>query len=159
MDESRFSWTEAVLLLAIAAMIVVIARPGIVRGRRAVNEEEAIAALRTLATVEVSYHNRHPSVGYTCSLEELLKERLIDRELGTGTRAGYRLSASGCRAPEPPAAKGKKPVAGAIVEYQWFADPVDAESGTRHFCIDQTKTLRASDIYSGQSCLTLGSEP
>jgi competence protein ComGC len=150
MGETRASFVEIVLVAGIAAMILVIARPGIVRDRKQVNEEEAIGALRTLATVEPHYHNRHPSTGYTCSLHELLKDGLIDPRLASGTRSGYRLWSAGCRSSD---SKSK-----ANTEFQWFADPLDAQSGTRHFCVDQSKVLRASDIYSGQSCLTLGLE-
>lgn len=150
MSEARISWLEVVLLVAIAALIVVIAVPGIVRNRRSVNEEEAASALRTLDTVEASYHNRHPAIGFTCSLAELYKEGLIDARLASGTRSGYRLTATGCRSGNPKAQ--------AITEYQWFADPITPATGTRHFCTDNTKAVRASDTQAGQSCLVMGSE-
>lgn len=150
MSDSRFSWFEVALLAAIAGMIVVIARPGILRSQVAVNEEEAIAALRTLAAVEGRYHNTYPSAGYTCSLEELYRVGFIDRELASGTRSGYRLTSSGCRSGNP---KSK-----ANTEYQWFADPVAGSTGTRHFCLDQTKAVRASDVEAGQDCLARGAE-
>jgi len=150
MTSSRTPWIEILLLAAIAGMIVVIARPGILRNRRAVNEEEAIAALRTLAAVEMRYHNVHPTIGYTCSLDDLYKAGLIDRELAAGVRSGYRLTPGTCRSGDP---KAK-----ANTEYQWFADPVDNASGTRHFCLDQSKAVRGSDIDSGQDCLVRGAE-
>jgi type II secretory pathway pseudopilin PulG len=150
MSEARLSWLEVVLLIAIAAMVVVIAVPGIVRNRRSVNEEEAVGALRTLDTVEASYYNRHPAGGFTCSLAELYKEGLVDARLASGTRSGYRLTGSGCRSGNP---RSK-----AITEYQWFADPMTPATGTRHFCTDQTKVLRSSDTQAGQSCLVMGSE-
>ena len=150
MSESRIPWIELLLLALIAIMIVVIARPGIVRSRAAVNEEEAIAALRTLAAVEMRYHNAHPATGYTCSLDELHSAGLIDRELAAGTRSGYKLTAGTCRSGDPKAR--------ANTEYQWFADPVDNAAGTRHFCLDQTKAVRASDLDSGQDCLVRGAE-
>lgn len=161
MSQDRISWVEVALVLAIVALVVVIARPGLVRGRRAVNEEEAIGALRTLAVVEERYQNRHPSTGFTCSLDELLHEGLIDRALASGARSGYRLSATGCVGaaprPGPKAAQEPRPAPPAT-EYQWFADPLNPEAGTRHFCVDQTKVLRASDTYSGQDCLVMGAE-
>lgn len=147
---SRTPWIELLLLAAIAGMIVVIARPGILRSRVAVNEEEAIAALRTLAAVEARYHNLYPTAGYTCSLDDLFKAGYIDRELASGVRSGYKLTSGACRSGDP---KAK-----ANTEYQWFADPVDNASGTRHFCLDQTKAVRASDLDSGQDCLVRGSE-
>jgi competence protein ComGC len=150
MGENRVSWVEIVLLLAIVLLIVVIATPGLLRKRRAVNEEEAIAALRTLNTVEGIYASRHPATGYTCSLQDLANDLLIDSKLGSGTRAGYRLSSAGCRSTDP-----KSKVA---TEYVWFADPVNAETGTRHFCADQTMTVRASE-RGGNDCLNAGSEP
>jgi competence protein ComGC len=150
MDEGRVTWIEVALVTVIVAMLVVIAVPGVLRSRKAVNEEEAIGALRTLATVEVLFHNRRPSAGYTCSLDDLFQQGLIDARLASGTRSGYRLSSTGCRSGDP---KSK-----ANTEYQWFADPVNAETGTRHFCVDHTKVLRASDTHAGQDCLVMGSE-
>lgn len=147
-NDRRFPWLEVVLLLAIAGMIVVIAVPGILVSRRSVNESEAVGALRTLYTVEVSYNNRHPATGYTCSMKDLFDEGLVDSRLGTGTHSGYRFSADKCHAATP---KG-----GPIVDYEWYADPINAEMGTRHFCTDQRKVIRASDVYSGHDCLTLG---
>ena len=150
MDERRVSWIEVVLLLAIVLLIVVIATPGLLRKRRAVNEEEAIAALRTLNTVEGIYSNRHPATGFTCSLQDLGRDALIDAKLASGTRAGYRLSSSGCRSTDP---RSK-----VVTEYIWFADPVNAETGTRHFCTDQSKIVRASES-GGSECLNGNSEP
>ena len=150
MGESRVSWVEIVLLLAIVLLIVVIAVPGLLRQRRAVNEEEAISALRALNTVEGIYSNRHPATGYTCSLQDLKNDALLDAKLASGTRSGYRLSSTGCRSTDP---KSK-----VVTEYIWFADPVNAETGTRHFCTDQTKTVRASES-GGSECLNSGSEP
>ena len=150
MSAARITWIEVVLLAAIAVMIVIIAVPGIVRNRRSVNEEEAVGALRTLDVVEVSYHNRHPATGFTCSLDELYKEGLIDAKLASGTRSGYRLTGTGCRSGNPKAQ--------AITEYQWFADPITPATGTRHFCTDNTKVVRASDTQAGPSCLVMGSE-
>jgi hypothetical protein len=150
MGDRRLTVIEIALLVGIAAMIFVIARPGVLRSRTAVNEQEAIGALRTLATVETHYNTRHPAAGFTCSLSELAKDGLIDAQIASGTRSGYRLTSAGCRTGDP---KTK-----ANVEFQWFADPVSAEMGTRHFCVDQSKVLRASDTSSGQGCLVMGSE-
>ena len=150
MDATRISWIEAGLLLAIVAMLAAIAVPGLVTGRRSVNESEAAGALLTLGTIEVSYSNRHPATGFTCSLDELYKDGLIDARIASGTRSGYRLSSAGCRSDNPKSA--------VITDYEWYADPVDAGSGTRHFCTDQRKVVRASDTYSGHDCLIFGNE-
>ncbi|MBI2683067.1 MAG: hypothetical protein HYX26_07630 [Acidobacteriales bacterium] len=150
MSETRVSWVEIALLLAIIAMVLFIAVPGLLTGRRSVNESEAASALRTLNTIEVSYHNRHPSVGFTCSLEELHKDGLIDAQLASGTRSGYRLTSSTCRSDS---SKSK-----VITEYEWYADPINREMGTRHFCTDQRGVIRASDTYSGHNCVVFGAE-
>ena len=150
MNMARSSWIEIGLLAAIVAMVTVIAVPGILVSKRSVNESEAVGALRSLNSAETSYSNRHPATGFTCSLQELSQERLIDARIASGLRSGYRLSASGCRSGTP-----KSTV---ITEYQWFADPVNAETGTRHFCTDQSSLVRGSDQRSGHDCLVLGSE-
>ena len=46
----------------------------------------------------------------------------------------------------------------AVTDYEWYADPVNSETGTRHFCADQRKVIRGSDVYSGHNCLVFGSE-
>src|SRR5438067_1249214 len=126
MSETRVSWIEIALLLAIAAMIFVIAVPGVLVGRRSVNESEAIGALRTLNTVETTYHDRHPATGYTCSLHDLSNDGLLDVKIASGTRSGYRLSSQSCRSGSPKSS--------VITDYEWYADPVNSETGTRHFC-------------------------
>ena len=148
--ERRFSWIEVLLLAAIVAMVTLVAVPGVLISRRSVNESEAVGALRTLNTVEGSYHNRHPAGGFSCSLDELYKEGLIDATIAAGTRSGYRLSAAGCRSDSTKS--------NVVTEYQWFADPVNQETGTRHFCTDQSKVVRGSDQRAGQDCLVFGSE-
>jgi type II secretory pathway pseudopilin PulG len=150
MDETRVSWVEIVLLMAIVAMLLVIALPGVLIGRRSVNESEAVGALRTLNTVETSYHDRHPATGYTCSLETLYSDGLIDAKIASGVRSGYRLSSQSCRSANPKSS--------VITEYEWYADPVNSETGTRHFCTDQRGVIHGSDAYSGHNCVVFGNE-
>jgi competence protein ComGC len=150
MSETRVSWIEIALLLAIAAMILVIALPGVLVGRRSVNESEAIGALRTLNTTESTYHDRHPATGYTCSLQNLYSDGLIDAKIASGTRSGYRLSSQSCRSGNP-----KSTV---ITDYEWYADPLNSETGTRHFCTDQRGVIHGSDVYSGHNCVVFGNE-
>jgi type II secretory pathway pseudopilin PulG len=150
MSTTRSSWIEIGLLAAIVALVTVIAVPGILVSKKSVNESAAVGALRSLNAAETSYYNRHPATGFTCSLEELGSERLIDPRTASGTRSGYRLWGSGCRSGTPKSA--------VITEYQWFADPVNQETGTRHFCTDQSALVRGSDQRSGPDCLVLGAE-
>ena len=150
MSETRTSWIELALVAAIAGMLLIVALPGLLSGKKPVNEEEAVAALRTLNTIEVSYQNRHPTKGFTCSLDELYQDGLIDAKIAGGTRSGYRLASSGCRS--------NSPKSSVITDYEWYADPVSSETGTRHFCTDQGGVIRGSDIYSRHDCVTFGSE-
>jgi competence protein ComGC len=150
MSEARVSWIEIALLLAIAAMILVIALPGVLVGRRSVNESEAVSALLTLNSVEKTYQNRHPAAGYTCSLENLSKDGLIDAKIASGVRSGYRLTSKSCRSGDPKS--------NVITEYEWYADPLSSEMGTRHFCTDQRGVIRGSDVYSGHNCAVFGTE-
>jgi hypothetical protein len=150
MSDTRASWIEIALLFAIAGMILVIALPGVLVGRRSVNESEAIGALRTLNTVENNYHDRHPATGYTCSLQDLSNDGLIDGKIASGTRSGYRLRSQSCRSGNPKSS--------VITDYEWYADPVNSETGTRHFCTDQRGVILGSDVYSGHNCIVFGSE-
>lgn len=148
MSRPRVSWIELALLAAIVAMLVVIARPELLRGPKPRNEAEAASALLTLARVEVVYSSRRPAQGFTCSLSELYEMGFIDARVASGAVAGYRLTAGTCR----PSAPDKT----AITEYQWFADPVSNATGTRHFCLDQSGVVRASVTDSGPMCLVNG---
>jgi competence protein ComGC len=150
MSETRVSWVEIVLLVAIVAMVLVIAIPGVLVGRRSVNESEAVGALRTLNTVESVYQNRHPASGYTCSLDDLFKDGLLDEKTASGIRSGYRLTSYGCRSDNPKS--------NVKTDYEWYADPVNSETGTRHFCTDQRGVVHGSDIYSGHNCVVFGNE-
>lgn len=53
--EHGFSWKGALILVAVLALAVIVAIPGLLRARMAANEGAAIGALRTIATSQYSF--------------------------------------------------------------------------------------------------------
>ena len=90
-------------------------------------EGTVISNMRTLATCEALYNN---TFGIYTDLQGLYKEDLIDSELASGHKQGYKYATFGT-----------------IDEYSFafIAVPISPELGKRHFYIDETGVIRASD--------------
>jgi len=82
-----FALMELTLVLAIIGLVAVFAIPNLVRSRMTANETSAVGNLRNLLSAEAKFLDRHNRYG---SLTELYTEGLIDSELATGQKAGYR---------------------------------------------------------------------
>lgn len=110
-----------------------------------------LRATRLIGLAENVYAQKHPDVGYTCNLVDLVNigkgmdgessYTFIDPELGTGSYNGYRFTLNGCNG---------KPAGG----YQVVAEPLNGTG--RAYCSDATRNLRASDDGRGPTCLTSG---
>ena len=109
-------------------------------------------SLRLIGLAENLYVQKHPEMGFTCSLAELVEigkgfdgengaYKFMSPEFAGGTYNGYRFALSGCT--------GKVPKA-----FQVIAEPVSGKG--RAYCSDQTRDLRASEDGSGATCLATG---
>lgn len=138
-----------IFFIPVILIIAAIAIPNLLRARMAANESSAVASIHTLAVAEVSYSAAHGDRGFTCSLSDLEKDRLINRQLVSGQRNGYRFELLHCS----PGASG-----GANAKYEVVAYPQIAnQSGVRAFCSDESGVIRVDSNGSPQACLEKGS--
>ncbi len=94
-----FSLIEVLVVIAVILIIAALAIPNFQRSKMRANEASAVAALRTIATAEVSYQTTYQQ-GYSPSLDALkpppagtqpnaAAAGLIDSVLASGIRGGY----------------------------------------------------------------------
>jgi prepilin-type N-terminal cleavage/methylation domain-containing protein len=94
-----FSLIELLIVVAVILTIAAIAIPNFMRSKRAANESSAVASLRTLATVQVTYDSTYQS-GFAPTLASLgppaggapptaANAGLIDVVLAGGVKSGY----------------------------------------------------------------------
>ena len=151
-----FSLIELLIVIAIILVIAAIAIPNLMRSRIAANEASSVGSLRTLNTAEVTYFTSYNS--YTCTLASLgppsgsnpvssAAAAIIDTSLASGSKSGYTFTAGTCNIFGT----------GITGSYQWLADPsAPGTSGSRHFCTDDSFTVRVDPNISA-NCLTIGS--
>ena len=108
-------------------------------------------SVRLIGLAEGFYAKKHPDVGFTCFLSELVNVgrgsdngevyKFIDPEFADGTYNGYKFTLSGCTG---------KPVKA----FKVTAEPLSGAG--RAYCSDASLELRASEDGRGSSCLTAG---
>lgn len=85
----------SVICVFFVPLIAAIAIPNLLAARRAANEGSAVKSLQTLANAQMTYAST-TGAGITCGdVSDLYKANLIDSELGTGRKHGYRFTATG----------------------------------------------------------------
>jgi hypothetical protein len=117
----------------------------------AANEASAVGSLRTINTAEVTYASTYPDVGFTnlASLGgaggDVSGAGLIDSVLASGTKSGYSfaITAAGGGSGSP------------NTTYSVTGDPVNSQTGQRHFFTDQSGVIR----YDTSSAATATSSP
>jgi type IV pilus assembly protein PilA len=83
---SGFSLLELLIVVAIILIIATIAIPSLLRSRQAANESAAVANLRTINTVEITYQST--SAGNFGDITALVAAGLIDTRFNS-TVSGY----------------------------------------------------------------------
>jgi hypothetical protein len=115
---------------------------------RPTNQPPAVVALRTLNTAEIAYSQAHPTVGYTCSMDDLAGAWAIRRDLEKAQKSGYVIALQGCTTAK---------TNGAVTKYQVTAYPApDNKTKSSAYCSDQSDVIKV--IWSGASenCLSKG---
>jgi type IV pilus assembly protein PilA len=141
--QKGFSLIELLIVVAIILIIAAIAIPNLLRARIAANEASAVASIRTINTAEISYNSAYPTVGFAAGLVNLgpggvgtscpipptsTASCLIDGQLASGTKSGYKFIAPG--------------TAGTYVA---VASPTTAnQTGNRSFCSVTDAVVRYS---------------
>ncbi len=150
--QKGFSLIELLIVVAIILIIAAIAIPNLLRSRIAANEASAVGSIRTINTAEVTFASTYPSVGFA-TLSALggsggssAGAGLIDSVLASGTKSGYvfatasgGLVPSGCGTTEPCSA------------YTVTGDPLNSQTGQRHFFSDQSGVIRYATGASADS--------
>lgn len=108
-------------------------------------------AVRIITLAEDQYAQKHPDVGYTCGIADLVNigkglddgepYTFLDPQFAGGLYRGYRFSLTGCQ--------GKPAKA-----FQIAAVPLDGKG--KAYCSDDRHNLRASDDGQASTCLTEG---
>jgi type IV pilus assembly protein PilA len=140
--QKGFSLIELLIVVAIILIIAAIAIPNLLRARIAANESSSVASIRTLNTAQISYNSAYPTVGYASTMGALAGTNcappttagacLIDTQLSSGSKSGYKFTLSGVSG--TPAAT-----------YQFIATPLAVnQTGTRYFCSFADAVVRAS---------------
>ena len=138
-----FSLIEVLVVIAVILIIAAVAIPRFLRSRMIANETSAVAALRTIATVQVTYESTYKQ-GYAPSLTALgppvgggppsaAGAGLVDQVLASGIKSGYTfvynpIDSNGDGQPDA---------------YTVNANPISVgQTGERHFYVDQTNVIR-----------------
>ena len=154
MKRRGFTLVEIMIVVAIIALLAAIAIPNLLRARLQTNESAAQAALKTIATAEVTYRSGNDEYG---SLDDLgdpdTGPAYIDAVLGCASepcnKSGYKFSI----------------VNSSANAFAAIAEPQTANTtGVRSFCITEDGVVRVDPageaIADRDACLALnGTQP
>ncbi len=111
----------------------------------------AMRAVRRMALAENIYAQKHPDMGFTCAISNLVNVghgldegepyKFVDPEFAGGVYNGYRFVIRGC--------DGRP-----SKSFQVVAEPIDGE--VRAYCSDDRLNLRSADDGRGSTCLSSG---
>jgi type IV pilus assembly protein PilA len=151
-----FSLVELLIVIAIILTIAAIAIPRLLRSRMVANETSAVASLRTLCTVQITYESTY-KVGFAPSLAALgppaggvaptaTNAGLIDVVLSGGLKSGYVFTYN------PVDSNGD----GQTDTFSITAAPfTPGQTGNRYFFVDQSNVIR----YNVGAPATVASTP
>jgi prepilin-type N-terminal cleavage/methylation domain-containing protein len=151
MNRKGFTLVEIMIVVAIIALLAAIAIPNLLRARLQANESAAQAALKTVATAEVTYRTANPNYG---SLLELgnATPAYIDSVLRDGQKSGYDFTVTDVGTVTPD-------------QFHAAAEPHSpGVSGVRSFCVCEDGVLRvqaAGGTIADRAtcCVTAGGLP
>jgi type IV pilus assembly protein PilA len=128
----------SVVIAVPVGIVAAIAIPNLLASRIAAHEGSAIYSLRRIGAAEATFQSTRQKYG---TLEELSAEHLIDRNLVTGERSGYKFKV-----------KLSSYGPSSLPEYDAVAIPADYPySGRRSFLIDETGVIYAADSHGGDA--------
>ena len=138
-----FTLVEIMIVVAIIALLAAIAIPNLLRARLQANESAAQAALKTIATGEVTWRTAHTSYAALTDLDSETPP-YIDSTLANGAKNGYDFVTSDVGAEQ----------------FHCSAQPSSqGTSGVRSFCITEDGVIRVQTgggaIATRNACLNL----
>ncbi len=128
----------SVVIIVPVGIIAAIAIPNLLASRRAANEGATIATLRKIHSAEATYQAIHERFG---ELNELVADRLVDPELASGSRFGYRFKVVVSR--DEFQNQSVFSVVGVPVSYP--------STGRRSFFVDESGVIRGVDSQGGEA--------
>jgi type IV pilus assembly protein PilA len=143
--QQGFSLIELLIVVAIILIIAAIAIPNLLRSKMAANESSAAYSIRAINTAEVSYVTTY-GIGYGdlvnlatpaagCVNASTAAACLLDSNLGSGTKSGYKFTAI--------AATGAGTTADPKATFNSTAVPVTVGStGQNSYCSDGSGVIR-----------------
>ncbi|HEY0003169.1 MAG TPA: DUF4190 domain-containing protein [Pyrinomonadaceae bacterium] len=135
--------TSCLAMIAFVGVVAAIAIPNLLASRRAANEGSAIGSLRTLSSAQATYQATEGN-GNFGTIEQLMSAGLIDQQLGSGKKNGYKFVIRVKPYVSGNAARGYMQPA----EYEVVATPLKYGTngtGKRSFFVDQTGVVRGAD--------------
>lgn len=126
-----FTLVEIMIVVAIIALLAAIAIPNLLRARLQANESAAQAALKTIATAEVTYRTANSTYGTLTQLSTA-NPPYIDSVLGTAPnqKNGYTFAVTDVGAGTPDS-------------FHSSAVPINANvTGVRSFCVTEDGVVR-----------------
>jgi prepilin-type N-terminal cleavage/methylation domain-containing protein len=132
-----FTLIELMIVVAIIAIIAAIAIPNLLRSRMSANESSAIGTSRTISSAEAQFQAAAiagftfaSGMGQYGTLVNLGAQAppFVDAAVAGGAKQGYNFVAA-------PGGVDGAPL------YTANADPINANSGTRHFYVDQSGVI------------------
>jgi type IV pilus assembly protein PilA len=126
----------SIVIVVPIGIIAAIAIPNLLASRMAANEGSAMASMRKIHSAEATFQATHETFG---TLDELAEARLIDPDLASGRRRGYKFKITITPAgPSYP------------VGFEAVGVPLDyGSSGRRSFLIDETGVIRTANNRGG----------
>lgn len=143
-DSQGFSLIELLIVVAIILIIAAIAIPNLMRSKIAANQASAVASLRTLNTVEITYSSTY-NQGFTSTLAQLAPPAsgnatssasgLIDSVLAAGNKSGYSFVYAASAA-----------VNNSTPSYTINANPIQVgTTGQNYYYTDPSNTIRQNN--------------
>ena len=142
-----FTLVEIMIVVAIIALLAAIAIPNLLRARLQANESAAQAAIKTIATAEITYRTANPTYGTLAELGGAVPP-YIDAVLAAGAKNGYTFAVTDVGALTPDS-------------FHSSAVPMNPNvTGVRSFCVTEDGVVRVQAaggaIASRAACLLLG---
>ncbi|MDQ2936686.1 MAG: DUF4190 domain-containing protein [Acidobacteriota bacterium] len=131
----------SVVIIVPIGIIAAIAIPNLLASRMSANEGSVMSTMRKIHSAEATFQATHDTYG---TLDELAEAQLIDPDLASGRRRGYKFKIT--ITPAGPSYPVGFEAVGVPLEY--------GSSGRRSFLIDETGVIRAANNRGGDPTRT-----
>jgi prepilin-type N-terminal cleavage/methylation domain-containing protein len=157
--QNGFSLIELLIVVAIILIIAATAIPNLLRSHIAANEASAVGSLRTIDTAQITYASTFPNLGCATSLSVLGPGSTSGNTTSTSANAVLLDGVLGCATATASGGTCTKSgfsfyltdTGASPTFYASNANPISAQTGTRHFYSDATGVIRYNTTTSATS--------